>query len=183
MVIPQAIGTDIQCGMRLHVCDISVEQFLSRKEEFVALLKGDLLLGTRDVPMRVSSMRALFDGGCVSWLDEVQTQPLGRLQMSSMRQLVTELDRVYGMGSYDGSCKWAPHGAGRLKTRYEMRHKRRANHDLGLTGVECITLKEERLVQEAPAAYKPIQPVVDIQAEVGIASIVARMRPLLTFKA
>lgn len=377
MVIPQAIGTDIQCGMRLHVCDITVEQFLQRKEEFVALAKGDLLLGTRDVPMQVSSMRALFDGGCVSWLDEVQTQPLGRLQMSSMRQLAMELDRVYGMGSYDGSSKWAPssmlptsrdivrdpslatigggnhfvevqvvesvldrsqafawgvkegqlafmihsgsrlagvsignawierakrewpeglahpesgiyplygdlvdeyleamnsasnyasvnrlllaelvrlrlrevfgadveapllfdvphnvvlkergllvhrkgatpahrgqpvlvpgsmghasflmvgqgnerflhsasHGAGRLKTRYEMRHKMRANHDLGLSGVECITLKEERLVQEAPAAYKPIQPVVDIQADVGIASIVARMRPLLTFKA
>jgi tRNA-splicing ligase RtcB len=61
MVIPQAIGTDIQCGMRLHVCDITVERFLRHKAKLVALLKGDLLLGSRDLPMRVSSMNALFD--------------------------------------------------------------------------------------------------------------------------
>lgn len=34
----------------------------------------------------------------------------------------------------------------------------------------------------APAAYKDIGPVVQVQAEAGIASPVARMRPLLTFK-
>jgi tRNA-splicing ligase RtcB len=27
MLIPQAIGTDIHCGMRLHVCDLSYELF------------------------------------------------------------------------------------------------------------------------------------------------------------
>jgi tRNA-splicing ligase RtcB len=377
MVIPQAIGTDIQCGMRLHVSDLTLDRFTAGKRELVDLLKGDLLLGTRDLPMRVSSMKAIFDGGCMSWLEDVKSDPLGRLCGSSMSQLTSELDRIYGMGSYDGSSKWAPssmvpesrdvirdpslatvgggnhfvevqvveevidrskgfewgikegqvvfmihsgsrlagvaignawierakkewpkgrahprdgifplhgdialeylvamnsasnyasvnrlllgelvrlrmrevfgadveapllfdvphnvvleerglfvhrkgatpahlnqpvlipgsmghpsflmvglgnerylssasHGAGRSKTRYEMRHQKKKGADLGLSGVECITLKEERLVQEAPAAYKPIQPVVDVQAEVGIVGPVARMRPLLTFKA
>ena len=68
MVIPQAIGTDIQCGMRLHVANLSVDRFASQKKELVELLKGDLLLGTRNLPMRVSSMKAIFDGGCMSWL-------------------------------------------------------------------------------------------------------------------
>ena len=54
--------------------------------------------------------------------------------------------------------------------------------DMGLAGVECITLKAERITQEAPAAYKEIGPVVDVQAKAGIATPVARMRPLLTFK-
>lgn len=351
MVIPQAIGTDIQCGMRLHVSDLTVDRFMTGKGKLVDLLKGDLLHGTRDLPMRVSSMRAIFDGGCMSWLDDVKSKPLGRLGDSNMLQLASELDHIYGMGSYDGSCKWAPssmvpegrdvirdpslatvgggnhfvevqvveevidrskgfewgvkegqvvfmihsgsrlagvaignawieraknewpeglpyasvnrlllgelvrlrlrevfgadveapllfdvphnvvieekgllvhrkgatpahldqpvlipgsmghpsflmvglgnqkylssasHGAGRSKTRYEMRQKEKNGGDLGLSGVECITLKEERLVQEAPAAYKPIQPVVDVQAEVGIVGPVARMRPILTFKA
>lgn len=377
MVIPQAIGTDIQCGMRLHVSDLSVERFMSGKKELVDLLKGDLLLGTRDLPMRVASMKAIFDGGCMSWLHDVKTEPLGRLAGADMRQLETEIDRIYGMGSYDGAARWAPgsmvpegrdvvrdpslatvgggnhfveiqvvdevvdrtrgfewgvktgqvafmihsgsrlagvaignawiekakeawpkgvahppggifplhgasaleylvamnsasnyasvnrlllgelvrlrmrevfgpdveapllfdvphnvvleegglfvhrkgatpahrdqpvlipgsmghpsflmaglgnerylssasHGAGRSKTRYEMRQQKKKGDDLGLHGVECITLKEERLVQEAPAAYKPIQPVVDIQADVNIVAPVARMRPLLTFKA
>ena len=42
--------------------------------------------------MRVASMKALFDGGCVSWLDEVRGQPLGRLETSNMSQLASELD-------------------------------------------------------------------------------------------
>jgi len=377
MVIPQAIGTDIQCGMRLHVSDLSVDQFQAGKQQLVELLKSDLLLGTRDLPMRVSSMKAIFDAGCVGWLQDVRADPLGRLAGASMAQLERELELVYGLGSFDGDAKWAPasmvpegrdivrdpslatvgggnhfveiqvvdevidrgrgfewgvkqgrvafmihsgsrlagvaigsawldraraewpkglahprngifplhgasaleylvamnsasnyasvnrlllaelvrlrmrevfgpdvevpllfdvphnvvleengsfvhrkgatpahrdqpvlipgsmghpsflmvglgnerylssasHGAGRSKTRYEMRHRKRDGDDLGLVGVECITLKEERLIQEAPAAYKPIQPVVDIQADVGIVAPVARLRPVLTFKA
>lgn len=54
--------------------------------------------------------------------------------------------------------------------------------DLGLSAVECVTLKNERLVQEAPAAYKDIGGVVAVQAQAGIATPVARLRPLLTFK-
>jgi tRNA-splicing ligase RtcB len=54
---------------------------------------------------------------------------------------------------------------------------------LGLDGVECVTLREERRVEEAPAAYKPIGPVVDAQVAAGVLGVVARLRPLLTFKA
>jgi tRNA-splicing ligase RtcB len=54
---------------------------------------------------------------------------------------------------------------------------------LGLTGVDCISLRAERRVEEAPAAYKPIRPVVDSQVEAGIVREVARLKPLLTFKA
>ena len=39
--------------------------------------------------------------------------------------------------------------------------------DLGLTGVDCITLREERRIEEAPAAYKPIQSVIDVQGRSG----------------
>ncbi|MEM9489675.1 MAG: RtcB family protein, partial [Myxococcota bacterium] len=375
MVIPQAIGTDIQCGMRLHASDLSIDRFLSGKEQLIDLLRGDLLLGTRDLPMRVSAMKALFSAGCVGWHDAASRDPLGRLAGSDWAQLETELDRVYRLGSEDGDPRWAPgtlmpddrdiirdptigtvgggnhfvelqvvaeildrrrayawgirkgaitamihsgsrligvhigndwmarakqrwptgvkhptsgiyplhgevasqyleamntaanyasvnrlllgelvrlrmrevygddieaplvfdvphnivlregdlyvhrkgatpahaeqpvlipgsmghpsflmvglgnerylssasHGAGRALTRFAMRQRR--PDELGLSGVECITLKKERLIQEAPAAYKPIQPVVDIQAEAGIVAPVARFTPLLTFKA
>ncbi len=59
----------------------------------------------------------------------------------------------------------------------------RGKDKLGLEGVECVTLSEERLVEEAPAAYKPITPVVDAQVKAGMVRQVAVMRPLLTFKA
>ena len=51
MVIPAAVGSDINCGMRLHVADLSLEDFLAQKDFFVELMKGDYLLGTRDVSM------------------------------------------------------------------------------------------------------------------------------------
>jgi tRNA-splicing ligase RtcB len=374
MVIPQAVGTDIQCGMRLHVADIGVDEFLSRESEIIDLLTGDLLLGTRNLPMTSRIFRSIFESGCIGWYEDMSRNPMGCLENSDFDQIYLELDQIYGFGSYDGSVldapnnlldytrpiirdagigtigggnhfieiqvveeildkynaykfgiklgqiaimihsgsrlvgihigntwmeyaknKWpkgikhplnniyplygedadqyilamnaaanyasvnrlllaemvrlrfreifghreiplvfdvphnivlkeydkyihrkgatpahegqpvlipgsmghpsyllvglgnkeylssASHGAGRKLTRYEMRSKNES--ELGLENVKCITLKKERLVQEAPAAYKPIQPVVDIQADVGIVRPVAKMKPILTFKA
>jgi RNA-splicing ligase RtcB len=79
----------------------------------------------------------------------------------------------------------ASHGAGRAVSRFSLtRAGAKVDEDaLGLRGVECIALREERRIEEAPAAYKPIQPVIDCQVEAGLVRIVARMRPLMTFKA
>jgi tRNA-splicing ligase RtcB len=79
----------------------------------------------------------------------------------------------------------ASHGAGRARSRFSMARggADRRDEALGLTGVDCITLREERRVEEAPAAYKPIGPVVACQVAAGIVREVARLAPLLTFKA
>ena len=39
------------------------------------------------------------------------------------------------------------------------------------------------MVEEAPAAYKPIRPVIDAQIAAGVLRPVARLTPLVTFKA
>ena len=44
----------------------------------------------------------------MSWLEDVAKGPLGRLCGSDMAQLGDDLERIYGLGSYDGSYKWAP---------------------------------------------------------------------------
>ncbi|MCA9711567.1 MAG: RtcB family protein [Myxococcales bacterium] len=374
LVVPQAIGTDINCGMRLHVTDLTVDAFAAGKEALVERLRGDLLLGTRDLPMTPGAMAAMFDEGSMGWLEAVARRPGGALARSAMAQLWSELPRVYESGSFLGSSRHAPealvdpgrewlrdpslatlgsgnhflelqvveeildprlafawgvrpgqvafmvhtgsrgvgrhvgntwidrarrrwpagvrhpragifalhgddaaeylgavhtaanyafvnrlllaelvrlrlrevyradleaplvydvphnivlregdrfvhrkgatpahagqpvlipgsmghssylcvgrgsarylssasHGAGRALSRFEV--GRKAKDDLGLEGVECITLKAERLIEEAPAAYKPIAPVVDVQVQAGVVSRVARLRPLLTFK-
>lgn len=374
LVVPQAIGTDINCGMRLHVTDLDVDAFVARKEAFIDRVRGDVLLGTRDVPMTPVAMSALFERGCLGWLDTQSAARGGSMQRSDVAQLWRELDRVYENGSLVGSIaeapsalvdparswlrdpglatlgggnhflevqvveeiydapqayawgvrrgqvafmihtgsrgvgqhvgvKWidrarqrwpvgvaypdagiftlhgkdaaayvsavhtaanyaflnrlllaelvrlrlrelhgegleaplvfdvphnlvlregdryvhrkgatpahagqpvlipgsmgtsshlaigrgnpqwlssASHGAGRALRRFDMAHQ--DPRALGLDGVECVTLRPERLVEEAPAAYKPIAPVVDIQVEAGVVAKVARLRPLLTFK-
>lgn len=376
LVVPQAIGTDIYCGMRLHVADLSVDELMAHRDEWVDKLKGDLLLGSRDLPMSVNQVRAMFRGGPFAWLEASKKRPLGMLARADHRQLNAELERSFGLGSADGDERFAPqemlptdreivrdsfigtigggnhfveiqvveeildgrrafewgvrknqvaimvhsgsrrvgvvvgntwmeyardkwprdiahpengifalhgeaaheyitamntaanyaavnrlllaemvrdrlrevfgrdlqaplvfdvphnivtfedgafvhrkgatpalaeqpvlvpgsmgqssylmvghgnarfrssasHGAGRKVSRGRMHHMSKRGEDLGLDGIECITLKAERMIQEAPAAYKDIEPVVDVQAQAGIASPVARMRPLLTFK-
>jgi tRNA-splicing ligase RtcB len=93
-----------------------------------------------------------------------------------------------GTASYllvgEGREQWlssASHGAGRAVSRFEM--GRIPKEKLGLAGVDCITLKEERRMEEAPAAYKPITSVIDAQVRQGTVRPVARLRPVLTFKA
>lgn len=373
MVIPQAIGSDINCGMRLDRLDLGVDQFLSRKAELVELLRGDLLLGTRDLPMTPATLRAIYQHGVDGWADELRKRPMGLLaqaehdfaadaastwhrgsfaadtqwvrdRIDGDRDVIRDphlgtvgggnhfveiqvveaildsaaihradtplragdvvfmihsgsrsVGRAIGtrwseiakerwpkglrwpevfplhgddaeaymlamgcaanfaavnrallatmvrhrirqvFGDVDARCfydvshnivvregdafvhrkgatpAWAgqwvlipgsmghpsyvgrglgnerflrscSHGAGRARTRFEMGRKGRPEIDLGLEGVECITLREERLLEEAPAAYKDIEPVMRVQAQLGLAEPVARLRPLLTFK-
>lgn len=89
-----------------------------------------------------------------------------------------------GKGNND-FCNSASHGAGRLRSRFDLSRGgvSQTEEELGLTGVDCITLREERRIEEAPVAYKPIQSVIDVQVEAGIIEVVARLSPILTFKA
>ena len=381
MVIPAAVGSDINCGMRLHVADLSLDNFLAQRDTFVELMKGDYFLGTRDVSMTAQTSRAMFENGLIGWLSQMSLQPRGSVAQSDFAQLWQETERVHLNGSLDGNLRWcsedlipetglvrdgdlatigggnhfveiqvvesvedkatayqwgirsgqlaftihsgsrtvgkhiggmwrnkawkmwqtgtsypisrlfslstndnsqavkdylsaeataanygfvnrmllaellrlrlrevfgkniaaplvydlphnitvakknewiirkgacpaeqgqpviipgsmgspsyllmglgnerwlnsASHGAGRNKSRFELT-RQGANYselDLGLTGVDCITLNSQRLIEEAPVAYKPIQPVIDAQVAAKMVKVVAKLRPILTFK-
>lgn len=377
LVVPAAVGTDINCGMRLHTTGLSVDQFEAIRADFVAQVRGDLFLGTRDVTQSAAAMRAMFAGGLPGWVLALQQGALGCMARADLAQIERELDRVHLGGSLPGDPAWAPedlipaeglvrdgglgtvgggnhfveiqwveeildrgaayrmgvragevaimihsgsrnvgkhvggqwrdrctaawprglrwpeskifplsrrdtpdlcdqyleaeataanygfanrqilaeilrlrlrglcgdlpiplvydlphnitlreggvlrsrkgacpahpgqpviipgsmgdaswlleglgaerwqssasHGAGRIRSRFDMAHL--SPEELGLDGVTCVTLKSERRVEEAPAAYKPIQPVIDAQVAQGMVKPVARLRPILTFKA
>ena len=382
IVIPAAVGTDITCGMRLHVVDLPAERLLARRDALVERLKGDYFFSTRDLPLTAEAMRALFREGLVGWIEAVRERPLGQLARADLAQIEAELARVHLGGALDGDPRWAPedlvptegvvrdgglatigggnhfvelqvveevvdrarahawgvragqvafmihsgsrgvgkhvgalwrdraramwpkgqrfpeeglfslslgdhpeavagyleaeataanygflnrlllaelmrqrlrelfgevaaplvydlphnitlpvegaarrwitrkgacpagaeqpviipgsmgapsyllvgrgaaqlhasasHGAGRATSRFDMGRRGREERDLGLEGVDCITLREERRIEEAPAAYKPIGPVIACQVEAGLVDVVARLRPLMTFKA
>lgn len=380
-VIPAAVGSDINCGMRLHVADLTIDQFLAKRDRFVELMKGDYFFGTRDVTMTANTMQSLFQHGVPGWLDAMFDAPTGSFVKSDLLQLSQECDDIFLGGSMAGNwqlapeelvsdagmvrdgglatigggnhfvevqrvdkienralayawgvregqlafmihsgsrnvgkyiggmwrdkakaawqkglkypesqifplsiyshpelvagyleaeataanygfvnrlllaellrlrlrevygdveaplvydlphnitlpeghgwitrkgacpaypeqpviipgsmgdysylmvgkgnpayCNSASHGAGRVRSRFDL-NRRGASEteaELGLTGVDCITLREERRIEEAPAAYKPIQSVIDIQVAAGMVDIVARLSPVLTFKA
>lgn len=85
-----------------------------------------------------------------------------------------------GLGNADWlrSCS---HGAGRRVRRQALRG--RVPTRAADTSWSCVTLRKERLLEEAPEAYKPIGPVIDAQTDAGLIRGVARLRPWVTFKA
>jgi tRNA-splicing ligase RtcB len=99
MVIPAAIGSDINCGMQLHIADLSIEQFLAKCFHFVELIKGDYFFGTRDVSMTAKTARAMFQHGIPGWLDAMLDKVTGSVVNSKFQQLAKESDRTFLGGS------------------------------------------------------------------------------------
>ena len=109
LVLPAAVGSDIHCGMRLHVVDLPVERFLAERDGFVADLVGDFFYGARDVTMAAATMRALFSQGLLGWLDALRDRPSGCMAAADVDQVEAEAERVMGLGSLGGAVRWAPH--------------------------------------------------------------------------
>jgi tRNA-splicing ligase RtcB (3'-phosphate/5'-hydroxy nucleic acid ligase) len=107
-VIPGAVGADINCGMRLHVADLSVDRFLQHRDRFVELIKGDFFFGTRDVTMTAQAMQSLFQYGVTGWLDAMLDRPTGSFVKSDFNQLAQEIERIFLSGSMSGHTRWAP---------------------------------------------------------------------------
>lgn len=86
---------------------------------------------------------------------------------------------VKGLGNADwiNSCS---HGAGRQIRRQETR---RMKQELIESTWQCVTLREERLIEEAPSAYKPVGAVLQAQEEAGLIRASVRLKPWVTFKA
>src|SRR6266496_631888 len=79
------------------------------------------------------------------------------------------------------------HGAGRKWARSEARLRIRERFsvpELAQTGIGGRVICEERdlLYEEAPAAYKNIEAVIQDLADAGLVSVIATFRPLLTYK-
>ena len=79
------------------------------------------------------------------------------------------------------------HGAGRKWARSETRLRMRERFDvrqLSQTGLGGHVICEDRdlLYEEAPAAYKNIEVVIGDLVDAGLVSVIATLRPLLTYK-
>lgn len=109
MVVPQAVGTDINCGMRLHVLDISLEQFLAKKTQLITLLKGDLLEGARNLPTTPDAMQALFaDGLPAFWHSMQQAKHEGLFTQLDFAQVQQEAQQLFSASYAKGNSSYAP---------------------------------------------------------------------------
>ncbi len=79
------------------------------------------------------------------------------------------------------------HGAGRKWMRSECKDRlsaRFTTEQLARTqfGSRVICRDRQLIYQEAPAAYKPIGSVIDALQQAGLVTLLARMKPVLTYK-
>ena len=84
-------------------------------------------------------------------------------------------------GSMERSFGTTCHGAGRLMSRKEAIRQakgRRIDRELAAQGVVARSRSRTGLAEEQPAAYKDANVVVDVVHRAGLASKVARMRPI-----
>ena len=98
-----------------------------------------------------------------------------------------------GLGEADG-MESSAHGAGRRLSRQEARGAKATLGGLRVIGPvdtaspairgrpDILAELQGRLKEEAPAAYRPIDQVVDPMVATGLVSRVARIRPVLTVK-
>ena len=83
--------------------------------------------------------------------------------------------------SFGSTC----HGAGRQMSRHKAKRLepgRQLQEELAGSGIIVKAASIRDLSEEAPYAYKDIDEVIDIVAEAGIATKVARLRPLIVVK-
>jgi tRNA-splicing ligase RtcB len=83
--------------------------------------------------------------------------------------------------SFGSSC----HGAGRVMSRHEAKRSVRGESlrkDLEAQGILILAGSMPGLAEEAPKAYKQVDAVVEVVSQAGIASKVARLRPVVVIK-
>jgi release factor H-coupled RctB family protein len=126
-------------------------------------------------------------GGGTVWLHRKGAAPSdkGPVIIPGSRGMFSYL--VQPVGDQSANAWSVPHGAGRKWTRSEsrLRVRQRFNRDeLVQTGLGGRVICEERdlLYEEAPMAYKNIETVIADLVNASLVTVIATLRPLLTYK-
>ncbi|WP_354397558.1 RtcB family protein [Variovorax sp. OAS795] len=115
-VIPAAVGTDINCGMRLLTTGLTLDQVAPRKTQLIDRLTRSLLDNGRDVPVHTAAFKALFDAGPAAFLDAVHGA--GLWASVDRDRLQAEIGGCIGLASFGGSARHAPEAY--VGTRHEV---------------------------------------------------------------
>lgn len=113
-VVPQAIGNDVNCGMRLHLTDLQADQIVGQLDELETECRHIFFEAGRRIPMHRSHREAMLLGGIEGLYETVgadfdeglwahfhrmpREQTLERIE----RRGSLKADRVFGLDNYLG---------------------------------------------------------------------------------
>lgn len=100
-VIPQAIGNDICCGMRLLTTDLSVEKLEGHWKEIQNKLRGLFFQGQRNIPMSPRQREAVLRDGLPGLLETIKdNENKGIYQFYNINDQRDDLDKIYNHGGF-----------------------------------------------------------------------------------
>ena len=124
-VVPQAIGNDINCGMRLHLTSLQADQVTGKVEDLDTAFRHLFFEGGRNIPMSRSQREALFTNGLTGLLDATpKTLTEGLWSLFHELDIERDLDRVDRRGSLQGRARLRTgrlHGSARPARRATAR--------------------------------------------------------------
>jgi tRNA-splicing ligase RtcB len=99
-VVPQAIGNDINCGMRLHLTSLKADEVLSKVEQLETAFRHLYFEGGRNIPMSRAQRQALFTNGLTGLLNATPKRMTeGLWSLFHAQDISRELERVDRRGS------------------------------------------------------------------------------------
>ena len=103
-MIPQAIGNDVNCGMRVHTTGLSRKDVEQNLDSLETKLRYLFFEGGRNIPMTRLQREALFRHGLMGLLEAVpQSQDEGLWSLFHRLDIEVDLDRVHSLGSLEAS--------------------------------------------------------------------------------
>ncbi len=99
-VVPQAVGKDINCGMRMHLTSISKDQIEGKLDELENIFRHIFFEGGRNIPMSGLQREALFRNGLAGLLDSTpRTMNEGLWSLFHDLDIAGDLERIDFKGS------------------------------------------------------------------------------------
>lgn len=153
-------------------------------ERFVAALNG------RSQPVLDAchtSISRRTDSGEAVWIHRRGAGPSDQQAVVVAGSCGTQSYLVKAIGEHAGNAWSVAHGAGRKWSRSESRQRMRERFRSGQLvrtglGGHVICEDRNRLYEEAPMAYKNIETVIADLVEAELISVIAVLRPLLTYR-
>jgi tRNA-splicing ligase RtcB (3'-phosphate/5'-hydroxy nucleic acid ligase) len=101
-VVPQAIGNDINCGMRFHTTTLKADQVVGRLDDLETKLRHLFFEGGRNIPMTRIQRDALFREGLAGLLNAVpRSQDEGMWSVFHEHSRDNVLDRVHECACFE----------------------------------------------------------------------------------
>ncbi|GGJ53055.1 RtcB family protein [Deinococcus roseus] len=104
VLLPQAIGNDIGCGMRLHTTSLTAEQVLGQQKELVPIFRRMFFEAGRNIPMNRLQREALLREGLLGLLEATPSSlQAGLWQEVQDQNLLQDIEHTERLGSLPAS--------------------------------------------------------------------------------